>query len=427
MKRLLVGLLSFQLAFITSPDAVIRFDFSLDRAEARGNGRAGGFHGAPKGGGGAKTRPARAGASAPRPRPSVQRPASKPAIKLPNRPSTRPAAKPATRPGIAPGGNLARPANKPRGLKPPGNRPPIAKPPSNRPIASNRPGNRPPVTRPGGNRPPIAARPPGNRPPGARPRPPGNRPPIANRPRPPGWHPPHHHPPGWRPPYVPPPYYRPPHNFWGDYHYNDGWGWFFTAAMVGGTMAFVSSLPDDDCKKVSDSGETLYECDGKLYRSTYYKDEQVYEIVSDPPGETAAPTEPQSVIGLALTSPMTRGEVVRDLQLLLTDYGYDTGGADGIFGSGTETALQWFQYDNGLDTTGVVDATTAAALGYSSPAAPAEVLSATPKAAETAAPIETMQESPAADGEQTSTIPQAEQPSTEEANPLPVPVPPPSE
>lgn len=46
MKRLLVGLLSFQLAFITSPDAVIRFDFSLDRAEARGNGRAGGFHGA---------------------------------------------------------------------------------------------------------------------------------------------------------------------------------------------------------------------------------------------------------------------------------------------------------------------------------------------------------------------------------------------
>lgn len=181
--------------------------------------------------------------------------------------------------------------------------------------------------------------------------------------RPPGYRPPHSRPPGYRPPAYRPPYYRPPHPHWGNYYYNDNWGWFFTAALVGSTLVYVANLPEDqDCEKVQSGSETLYSCDGTLYRPTYYEGEKVYEIASDPPGAT--PTQPQSVIGLSLTDPMMRGEIVRDLQNRLVAQGYDVGGVDGVFGSGTEAALQWLQYDNGLEATGVVDADTARLLGY---------------------------------------------------------------
>jgi peptidoglycan hydrolase-like protein with peptidoglycan-binding domain len=114
-------------------------------------------------------------------------------------------------------------------------------------------------------------------------------------------------------------------------------------------------------------------CDGVLYRSTYYQDEKVYEIVSDVPDESA-PAEPTSVVGLSLTDPYTRGEIVRDLQNRLVGAGYDVGSVDGVFGNDTDSALQWFQYDNGLESTGVVDTTTAEKLGFlpsSPPATPA--------------------------------------------------------
>ncbi len=132
---------------------------------------------------------------------------------------------------------------------------------------------------------------------------------------------------------------------------------------MGSTLAFVTDLPDDqECQKVQYEGETLYECNGVLYRSTYHDDQQVYEIVSDPEGEAAS--EPTSVVGLSLTDPLTRGEVVRDLQNRLVGAGYDVGGVDGVFGSGTDNALQWFQYDNEMDPTGVVDVQTAELLGF---------------------------------------------------------------
>lgn len=109
-------------------------------------------------------------------------------------------------------------------------------------------------------------------------------------------------------------------------------------------------------------GETLYNCNGVLYRSTYYQDEQVYEIVSDDPEAEAA--EPNSVIGLGLTDPLTQGEVVRDLQNRLVGAGYDVGTVDGVYGSGTANAVEWFQYDNELEVSGVIDAATAEALGF---------------------------------------------------------------
>jgi peptidoglycan hydrolase-like protein with peptidoglycan-binding domain len=137
---------------------------------------------------------------------------------------------------------------------------------------------------------------------------------------------------------------------------------------VGSTLVYTNSLPaDNQCQKVTEDGETLYLCDGVMYRATYYQDEKVYEIVSDPP---AGEGEPQDVVGLGINDPMMRGEIVRDLQNSLVGAGYGVGGVDGVFGSGTETALMWFQYDNGLDATGFVDPATAIALGFESPASP---------------------------------------------------------
>jgi len=200
------------------------------------------------------------------------------------------------------------------------------------------------------------------------------------------------------------PYYRPPHPNYGNYYWNDGWGWFFTAAVVGGTLAYVTSLPSDgDCQKINDGGETLYQCDGTLYRSTYYKDEKVYEVVSDPPG-AQTPAEPVSVIGLSLTQPLTRGDLVRDLQERLVYAGYDVGGVDGVYGSGTESALMWFQYDNGLDSSGVVDVETAKLLGYEAPAIPGA-----PPAAEEAAAPATAAPADQAPAEATATEPAPEE------------------
>ncbi len=130
-----------------------------------------------------------------------------------------------------------------------------------------------------------------------------------------------------------------------------------------------------------------------LYRSTYYEDEKVYEIVSDPPAEEG---QPESVVGMGLTDPFTRGDTVRELQNRLVGAGYDVGSVDGVFGSGTEAAVMWLQYDNELESTGLVDPATANLLGYDVPGAappatpPAqEVPPATPGTdPETAAPAD---------------------------------------
>lgn len=130
-------------------------------------------------------------------------------------------------------------------------------------------------------------------------------------------------------------------------------------------MVYVTSLPgDDECEKVNDGSETLYLCDGVLYRSTYHDDTQVYEIVSQAEEEVA---EAQSMLGLSLTSPMTRGPAVRELQTLLVGYGYDVGSVDGVFGTATETAVLWLQYDYELEQTGEIDDPTARLLGILPP------------------------------------------------------------
>ena len=55
---------------------------------------------------------------------------------------------------------------------------------------------------------------------------------------------------------------------------------------------------------------------------------------------------------------------VANVQLLLMDAGITVnGGADGIFGAGTEAAVKQYQSQRGLPSNGVVDAATAITLG----------------------------------------------------------------
>lgn len=185
--------------------------------------------------------------------------------------------------------------------------------------------------------------------------------------RPPGWRPPHWRPPYWRPPAFRPPYYRPPHYYWGSYYWYPRWGWYFTAAVAGATLVYVATLPEDKgCEKIESDGETLFLCDGVLYRASLYKDEQVYEIVSEPEENIDAPDGGGAYLEdreLRLTSPAMRGDDVRRVQQALFDIGYNVGTPDGIFGPATDRALRAFQADQGLPADGVVGETTLTALG----------------------------------------------------------------
>lgn len=59
----------------------------------------------------------------------------------------------------------------------------------------------------------------------------------------------------------------------------------------------------------------------------------------------------------------SRGDEVVTLQKKLKQWGYYDGAVDGVFGSGTEKAVQYFQRKNGLTADGIVGTKTAAALG----------------------------------------------------------------
>ena len=59
----------------------------------------------------------------------------------------------------------------------------------------------------------------------------------------------------------------------------------------------------------------------------------------------------------------SKGDEVVTLQKKLKQWGYYDGAVDGIFGSGTQKAVQFFQRKNGLTADGIVGTKTAAALG----------------------------------------------------------------
>jgi N-acetylmuramoyl-L-alanine amidase len=59
----------------------------------------------------------------------------------------------------------------------------------------------------------------------------------------------------------------------------------------------------------------------------------------------------------------SKGSDVKEVQRRLKQWGYYDGAVDGVFGGGTEKAVQYFQRKNGLTADGIVGAKTAAALG----------------------------------------------------------------
>ncbi len=60
------------------------------------------------------------------------------------------------------------------------------------------------------------------------------------------------------------------------------------------------------------------------------------------------------------------GSTVQSVQYMLQDAGYLSGGTDGVFGSGTQAAVEQFQADHGLDVDGIVGSATMAALSEAS-------------------------------------------------------------
>ena len=62
------------------------------------------------------------------------------------------------------------------------------------------------------------------------------------------------------------------------------------------------------------------------------------------------------------------GDTVRQIQTKLKQWGYYSGAVDGVYGSGTEKAVRYFQKKNGLTVDGKAGAKTLAALGISSAA-----------------------------------------------------------
>ena len=92
---------------------------------------------------------------------------------------------------------------------------------------------------------------------------------------------------------------------------------------------------------------------------------------------------PVSIAGNGLQQG-ARGEAVKELQQKLSAAGvYVPGGADGVFGSSTKTAVSNYQRWNGLPVSGIVDAATAARLRLSGAATTTPPAASTPPATST--------------------------------------------
>lgn len=68
----------------------------------------------------------------------------------------------------------------------------------------------------------------------------------------------------------------------------------------------------------------------------------------------------------ALSKQGSRGDEVTQIQTKLSELGYYNGKIDGIFGSGTKSAVINFQKDNGLNPDGIAGSKTLEALGIAS-------------------------------------------------------------
>ncbi len=71
----------------------------------------------------------------------------------------------------------------------------------------------------------------------------------------------------------------------------------------------------------------------------------------------------QNVDAATVIKQGSKGEIVRQIQTKLKNWGYYTGSVDGAFGAKTTTAVKSFQRKNGLTADGIVGQKTASALG----------------------------------------------------------------
>lgn len=71
------------------------------------------------------------------------------------------------------------------------------------------------------------------------------------------------------------------------------------------------------------------------------------------------------VASAAVVKRGSSGSTVKTIQTKLKRWGYYTGPVDGIYGSGTVSAVKYFQRKNGLTADGIVGKKTAAAMGVS--------------------------------------------------------------
>ena len=99
---------------------------------------------------------------------------------------------------------------------------------------------------------------------------------------------------------------------------------------------------------------------------------------------------------VAMTQPTVAPDMVKQVQSKLRDSGYyKLGAVDGVWGSGTETAVRLFQKDHSLGSSGQLDVPTLEALNLTS--SPAMANTTTPVQPTPTQPVDPSRSSPPAD------------------------------
>ena len=101
---------------------------------------------------------------------------------------------------------------------------------------------------------------------------------------------------------------------------------------------------------------------GILNKAVTAPNKPVEEVSTPTPTVVSQPTQNVSTGSSTLLQRGSRGEEVKKLQTMLNAVGYNCGKADGIFGSGTKSALVNFQKAHGLTADGIYGAKSRAKL-----------------------------------------------------------------
>lgn len=112
----------------------------------------------------------------------------------------------------------------------------------------------------------------------------------------------------------------------------------------------------------ADCGDDFVHIDTRSAKSFWYGHKQAYRSTF---GGSPEPAKPETCkVALPVLMKGSKGASVKALQVMLTGYGYSCGkgGADGLFGAATDTALRAYQKAKGLGVDGICGAKTWASL-----------------------------------------------------------------